>query len=346
MFTTNKSAVVTMLAALGCLSTSAEASTDISAMIFNGTDTSAEEWPSIASIYYDASDYGGDQESYCTGTILDEQHVLTAAHCLYDGDEVFEPYLIYTSVVPQMNDESDAVNGLVTPIRASEFYAHPDFVDSAISEAVPWPNDIAIIKLETPMNVDSNAYTVQGLSSQASSYRQTDEEFVAVGYGITETGSYGELLQTTLNYQTQANCSLGAGDSQICTTGDYNFSTDVRNSTCNGDSGGPLFWYDGSQYVQIGVTSYGWTGCSNEFNTDTAVFTEVADYSAWVSSVLSGNETPVYTVTDQERYDYVYGSDSTSSTSSSDSGGTVSLNWLLLMALVAASVRFRRRSIV
>ena len=117
----------------------------------------------------------------------------------------------------------------------------------------------------------------------------------------------------------------------------------VRNSTCSGDSGGPLYWDNGSGYVQAGITSYGWTNCYNADSDDTSVFTEVADYETWISSVLAGNEIAVYTVTDEDRDNYnsggsfsgSYYSDDDDSESSS-SGGGVALNMLLLLLALAA----------
>lgn len=340
-----------MLLTLSGTATSAE----LSAQIYNGVDTTTETFPSIATLYYDAIDYSGLYGMYCGATILDEQHVLTAAHCLYDGNgNLNEDYLVYTSVAIQMENESQFSEGSIEIVRASEFYPHSDYVDSSSSSSTSWPNDIAIIKLASAISVDSSDYVTRAASE---SYRVDGEAMIAVGHGYTEDGDEDELLQTTLNYEA-GECDLGnISDSQICMTGELDEETGVRNSTCSGDSGGPLYWLnDDSEYVQAGITSYGWSGCYNEDSDDTSVFTEVVDYKDWIDNVLAGEETPAYTVTDEERDDYDpsewsypdfnireisedSSDESSSNTSTSSSGGGSGVITTLLLCLLC----FRKR---
>ncbi|MDG3085796.1 serine protease [Vibrio hannami] len=329
-------------------------SAEISTQIYNGTEATVDTFPSIATLYYDAIDYTGLYGMYCGATILDEQHVLTAAHCLYDGNgDLNEDYLVYTSVAIQMENESQFLDGSVEVIRASEFYPHSDYVDSSSSTGASWPNDIAIIKLDSPISVSSSDYVVRASDDF---YRGTDgEPMIAVGHGYTENGDEDELLQTTLNYEA-GECDLGdLNDSQICMTGELDEDTGVRNTTCSGDSGGPLYWFDGDEYVQAGITSYGWSGCYNANSDDTSVFTEVVDYQTWIASVLAGNEAPSYTVTEEDREDYEQedwsspdfntrdidqddNSEESSTDTSSDSGGSSGYWGISLLLLLT----FRR----
>ncbi|WP_413284758.1 S1 family peptidase [Vibrio sp. MA40-2] len=337
------------------------ASSNVSSLIYNGETTSTGsngEWPSIATLYYDAVDYSGIYSLYCGASIVDSQHVLTAAHCLYDGEgNLNEDYLIYTSVVPQMEDESEFLDGTVDVIRASEFYVHSGYVDSSSDDSTSWPNDIAIIKLAEEMNINSSDYATRASQTNAIDYRVDGTEFIAVGHGLTETGDEETLLQTTLEYQSEDYCDFdNLNDSQLCMSGRYDSTTNVRNSTCSGDSGGPLYWDansttsdsdSNSNYVQVGITSYGWTGCYNASSDDTSVFTEVADYESWITSVLQGNETPDYTVTSEDRDQYYdnsvsnNNSDNISTTdSSSSSGGSLSFYSIILLAVL---IFFRKK---
>lgn len=328
---------------------------DISTYIYNGTTTTAETWPSIAAIYYDAIKYSGVYGQYCGSTILDATHVMTAAHCLYDGSgNLNEEYLVYTSVVPQLTNSSEFIAGTVEVIRPVNFYVNAGYIDSPSAASVPWPNDIAIIELASPMNVlSATDYVIRATALQSLMYRIVDQPFIAVGYGKTETNTSGQLLWTQLTYEPTTSCSLGAGDSQLCMKGVYNSTTGVRNSTCSGDSGGPLYWYNGTNYVQAGITSYGWTNCYNAGSQDTAVFTEVADYSDWINSVLSHSVTPVFTVTDAIRDAYTptvgvddgvtppENSSPDKATSSGGGGGSLSYTVLILLALLGFCRRKR-----
>ena len=339
------------------------ASSNVSTLIYNGELTSTGtdgDWPSIATLYYDAVDYSGIYSLYCGASILDSQHVLTAAHCLYDGEgNLNEDYLIYTSVVPQMENESEFLDGTVDVIRASEFYVHSGYIDSSSDDSTSWPNDIAIIKLAENMNISSNDYTNRASQTDAIDYRVDGTEFIAIGHGLTETGDEETLLQTTLQYQSEDYCDFdNLNDSQLCMSGTYDSTTNVRNSTCSGDSGGPLYWdsnsttsdsESSSNYVQVGITSYGWTGCYNASSDDTSVFTEIADYESWITSVLQGNENPNYTVTDEVReqyYDNDLNEDSNDNTntidSSSSSGGSLSFYGIILLAVLTC---FRKKSL-
>lgn len=339
------------------LNTSPSVSADISTYIYNGdtaTTGTDGDWPSIASLYYDAIDYTGTYGLYCGASILDSEHVLTAAHCLYDGEGALnEEYLVYTSVVPQMENEEQFTDGTVEIIRASEFYVHSGYDDSSYSDATSWPNDIAIIKLAETMNISDDDYVSRATTTNSDSYRYSDttETFYAVGHGLTETGDGEELLQTTLTYNSAADCSFSnVSSSQLCMSGETDITTGVNNSTCSGDSGGPLYWYDddNSKYVQAGVTSYGWTNCYNASTNDTSVFTEVSDYDAWITEVLAGEITPDYTVTEDQRDAYSSDSsdesdseetDSDVSTSSS-SGGSIPISALLLLTLISLGQKF------
>lgn len=128
------------------------ATTDVTTYIVNGTSTSVSTYGSFVSLFYDRIEYDGvyGVGSYCGGTMLDATHVLTAAHCIFDGSgNLDEDYMLFT-VVGQTDDESAFPNGSIETVRASEFYYHPDYEDSSTNL---WPNDIAIIKLESSLNV-------------------------------------------------------------------------------------------------------------------------------------------------------------------------------------------------
>lgn len=349
----NKSVMLFLLSVVASFpQKNVDASSDISTYIINGGSATTGDWPSIATLYYDAIEYTGLYGLYCGASILDSEHVLTAAHCLYDGNGALnEEYLVYTSIAVQMENESQFTDGSIEIIRAAEFYVHDDYDDSSYSDEASWPNDIAIIKLAESMNIDSTDYVSRASQSNADDYRKDNIEFIAVGHGYTETGDEEELLQTTLNYEPGDECDLGViSDSQLCMTGALNDDTGYRNSTCSGDSGGPLYWYDADidEYVQAGITSYGWTNCYYASSDDTSVFTEVADYDEWIQNVIDGIETPAFTVTEDERDAYdpeTVSSEENSEaeaslSSSSSSGGSVGIWGLLLIPII---IRLRAR---
>ncbi|MEZ8990533.1 hypothetical protein BCS96_12795 [Vibrio breoganii] len=307
-----------------------------STYIVNGDEVlSIDEFPSFSSLYFDQLDTSGLYQNYCGATILDEYHVLTAAHCV-EGDSY---YYTYTSIAPQLLNEQQVLNGSVQLIRASEFYYPDTFVDS---EALSWPDDIAIVKLESPMPVSPSDYVTLANLSDIASYDIPGTTMEVIGHGYTRsaTDSTDALQKTTQTLLSSSECpSADTGSKQLCLIGDYSADTELLNSTCGGDSGGPLYWYNGSQYIQVGITSYGPTQCGNPDSDYSSAYTEVAEYGDWIADVLAGRMTPQVVVTEFDRENYT--PDEGDGGFGDDSGGSLSWAWLLAL-IVGRGLQSRR----
>ncbi|MFA0524407.1 trypsin-like serine protease [Vibrio sp. 10N.222.52.C3] len=300
--------------------------------IVNGSDASVTEFPSMASLFIDRIDYDGVYSTgpYCGATILDNYHVLTAAHCIY-GDENAQ---LFTVVVPQLEDTSLFPNGSIQKVRVSEVYYRTDYSNS-INQLLR--NDIAILKLEASLNLQSSAETV---IPQFDTYLNAANDFVAVGHGDIETDVDGTTLlqQVDLTYVDTLNCKGVFGplvtDKQICFNGNGP-NNGLYGGTCQGDSGGPVFWKNGSTYEQVGITSFGPTTCGDDIGV-TSVFTEVYDYKDWITDVTKGindsTETVQFTATEAKR---VAVAGTSASTGSGSSGGGISFGLLGMLMLIA-----------
>ncbi|ANP78319.1 serine protease [Vibrio crassostreae 9CS106] len=300
--------------------------------IVNGSDASVTEFPSMASLFIDRIDYDGVYSTgpYCGATILDNYHVLTAAHCIY-GDENAQ---LFTVVVPQLEDTSLFPNGSIQKVRVSEVYYRTDYSNS-INQLLR--NDIAILKLEASLNLQSSAETV---IPQFDTYLNAANDFVAVGHGDIETDVDGTTLlqQVDLTYVDTLNCKAVFGplvtDKQICFNGNGP-NNGLYGGTCQGDSGGPVFWKNGSTYEQVGITSFGPTTCGDDIGV-TSVFTEVYDYKDWITDVTKGvndsTETVQFTATEAKR---VAVAGTSASTGSGSSGGGISFGLLGMLMLIA-----------
>ncbi|WCP69755.1 trypsin-like serine protease [Vibrio tubiashii] len=307
---------------------------EVTPYIVNGSDANIVNYPSFASLFFRNGNLYSSS-SYCGATMINSQFVLTAAHCIYDDDNL----MLYTVVAPQLDDESNFLSN--QQAKALEFYYPDTYIDSS---AELWPDDIAIIKLETPLAISDYSSLINTMVNNTFLVSDT---FKAIGHGLIEGNVSGgtNLLETTLTYVTTSDCQVEYGSkltsSHLCFSGPI--SGGYRNSTCNGDSGGPVYWYNGSQYIQIGITSFGPSTCGDTSRNVTSVFTDVHDYQAWISRVINGLETPkAYVATVNGVRTLVKGTSSPPvTTTSGDSGGGTTSPLVLLYLLLVLLGRFR-----
>ncbi|GLT18830.1 serine protease [Vibrio zhanjiangensis] len=298
---------------------------EVSTRIVNGTDvTNIATYPSFSSLFYIS---GGAYSNYCGATMLNSQYALTAAHCIYDNPS----NMLNTFVIPQLLDESNYYGA--EKARASEFYYPDDYIDSGTAL---WPNDIAIIKLETPLSTPDYTYMLNTTYNNNFPSVGGSINYYTIGHGLVAGNVSGStiLQQTTLEYVSWNDCRFQYGaitDKQICFGGAQSGS--YKNSTCNGDSGGPVYLFDGAQYIQIGITSFGPNSCGNPSLPVTSVFTDIYDYIGWVNRVINGQEIPKYYVTTTNGQRVLVSNVGTSSSGSGGGIGFLTLFSLLLMGI-------------
>jgi len=320
---------------------------EMSPFIVNGSDTSSATYPSFASIYtfINYSDGSFQVGNRCGATILDATYILTAAHCVAAAD-ISEVNRLFTIVLPQLDNEADFNSvtefNSTTKYWVSDIFVHENYNSGAIL------NDIAVLKLETPLSVPSSAYA-QFVANESQYRGGSGEVYTAVGHGNTQTGidSTTVLQKTELSIVANASCGYdvgGAPATQLCMEG-ANVGG-LEKATCQGDSGGPLYWTSGTTY-QVGITSYGPAtnfGCgSTAFPGATSVFTEVVDYAAWITSAKSGGKTAEYSPSESDR-NYFRQNRSLPGDSVSPvagSGSALSMQWFMVLIIAALVRRFR-----
>ena len=279
---------------------SAGALADDNEMIVNGKEAPDGKYPYQVRLYSSTD----DQYGFCGGSIIAPQWVLTASHCVTEGD-------LNTGPTTQ-KDPEDIVVGYgsndrtqTKRIEAAKIFATPEF----LAKGLNGKHDVALIKLAEPIP-DAPVIT---LADPA-----TDKSIASAGAKLTVTGwgalwspydkdvaalmpdlGEGKDMSDKINFPVKlreveieamdngtcntvfAGDKLSVADTEICAM--YQGTT---KASCQGDSGGPLVVATPSGFTQVGVVSWG-TICGNTVTP--SVFSRVSSFNDWINDTMKNN---------------------------------------------------------
>jgi|GEM_PF-911942 len=243
--------------------------------IINGTPDTSQAHMAVVGVQ---SNFG-----LCTGTLIHDRVVLTAAHCI-SGQS--------TSSIRVGFGNDIGWGGGAAWVGASEKWVHPYYNSEQVI------NDIAMIRLNQlpPVTVTSIPHLPGSLKLIDPDDLGIAVEFV--GFGETETG--GSEIKKTVTGDIDWICVSSQGCWINITNGWFagpnTFCTDQEpGGPCYGDSGGPAFVWRGGKEYTAGITSYGVTQNCTDFGCSTKVDefeTYILDFIGGVngSTCFSGGE--------------------------------------------------------
>merc|ERR1712168_163926 len=207
-----------------------------------------------------------DNFHFCGGSVLNENTVISAAHCTViweSADEV---------VVVAGEHDKTVDEGTEQTVDVSKLTVHENYQQGHAFE-----NDIALWSLAAPLEMNEFVAAVplptQGQDSQGSC--------TVTGWGtLSSSGSTPNvLMKVDVPVVSDGTCRLeypfSIADSMIC-------AGETGKDSCQGDSGGPMICYnaDGSGYLG-GIVSWG-RGCGGIYSP--GVYTEVSYFVDWLAA--------------------------------------------------------------
>jgi secreted trypsin-like serine protease len=285
----------------------AEETGDSGDRVFGGNEASPGEWPFQVALLsratLDDSPASQSNAQFCGGSLIAPLWVLTAAHCVTDGDMTIMP-----ETVVILTEATALTDGKRYDV--AEVVRHEGYNEGTLD------NDIALIKL-------AEAATAPTVKLVATAGEDSGKVRVT-GWGRMEDGNFPvNLMEVELDLQPNAACNEGiraiyardlemilrnfaprmmysetgisaATKSIVDTMSDRltanmicaGTATGARDA-CNGDSGGPLFVEKADGVEQIGIVSWGEgpmnaaAACGHE--NAYGVYTRVANYQDWIA---------------------------------------------------------------
>jgi len=238
--------------------------------IVGGQKSNSSEWPWQVALRKEMILQGeAFVLSTCGGSLINENWILTAAHCVYNEPDIksYAVYLGYTNL--------DKKFGKELKVGVSKIVKHEKFdYDLQI-------NDLALVKLNETLDFVTKHKHLRPVCLPTLQIESTDK-CIATGYGYqsSEGSSDMSLMKVTEPVFDVSKCDQKMvhidKEKNICAGG----SNKGGMGTCKGDSGGPLQCQnkDGKWY-QIGVVSWG-QPCANPSVPD--IFTRVAYFHDWI----------------------------------------------------------------
>ncbi|MFY0579303.1 S1 family serine peptidase [Cystobacter fuscus] len=242
--------------------------------IVGGTNTT------IAANPWQVSLQDSSGEHFCGGSVLNENWILTAQHCVNQGGTISMPAQVAagSTILEGINSSRQ-----IRPV--AELIIYPGYVD------VNQGKDVALLRLSAPLDLSGANVKAIPLATAADEAAGITAEGVvarATGWGaLSSDGSaFPDMLQAVdVSFLSDSAARSAYAGQPI--GADQLAAASPGKDSCQGDSGGPLTVLKNGTRVLVGVVSWG-EGCAD--SRYPGMYARVGSFESWISSKISGGD--------------------------------------------------------
>ncbi|XP_059521461.1 kallikrein-7-like isoform X1 [Myotis daubentonii] len=229
---------------------------DTGERIINGVPCSRGSHPWQVALY-------DNNEFQCSGVLVNQQWVLTVAHCHQ------------SEYIVQMGSDL-LVDGRAERMRATESFIHPWYINGT------YYHDIMLVKLSSPATLSPTVSTID----LPSSCKGRGTSCTVSGWGLTTADAAAtnpsELMCSNVNIISYQECQQSyrylLKKYMLCAA-----PPDGLSDSCRGDSGNPLICEGSLQ----GLVSAGYIPCIPPFKP--VIYTRICMYRKWLYDTMKAN---------------------------------------------------------